>query len=213
MTVYARSDVAAVSISSDHGGCGESHSRPAPGGNPVRLWALTCHGGCEDFLRSDPLWSSTPEAVPETPDEVAIRSDVERRGAVEQQLNTAKALNDLAKLGDLPSAIAQLAQIMAGQAPAQITQQVIQLCRSGHRNPEGTKFCGECGASMDDAVNKQPVAALSGGESPEEAVQGKDIPDLTSMTAQQLREYAQRIGADIGRNKTEQITLIQSKLG
>lgn len=160
MTVYARSDVSAVTISRDHGGCGEVHSRPVVAGAPARMWALTCHAGCENHLRSDPLWASTPETIPETPDETAIRTDAERRGQVEQQASTVKALNDLAKLGDLPNAIARLAEFMAGNAPQALTQQVLQLCRSGHQNPQGTKFCGECGADMNAAVNTPPAAPL-----------------------------------------------------
>ena len=215
MTVYARSDVAAVSISRDHGGCGESHSRPVVAGAPAKLWALTCPGGCENYLRSDPLWSGTPHTVPETPDEIAIRTDVEKKNQLELQIGNAHALAELAKLGELPTAMAQALAVAFGPilnaAPAQ--QAIAHLCRNGHSNSSTTKFCGECGASMDDAVNKQPVAALSGGESSEETTRGADTPDLSSMTAQQLREYAQQIGAELGRNKTEQIALIQTKLG
>ena len=222
MTVWARNDVCAVSISPDHGGCGESHTRPVVKGAPVKIWALTCHGGCEDHLRESSLWSGTPESVPETPDETNIRLDVERRGQLEHQSTMASALNDLAKLGDLPGAIAHLAQIMAGNAPQQLASQPVLLCRNGHRNTPGVKFCGECGADLNDAVGKKPVAEVTGGEShgdPETGTQQAETasepridlasldPETTSLAT--LKEIANQVGAPTARSKAEQISLIQ----
>lgn len=214
MTVYARSDVAAVSISTEHGGCGVSHSRPAPGGVPARVWALTCHGGCEDFLRGDPLWASTPQSVPETPDEVSIRTDAERRGQVEQQTSMTQALNDLAKLGNLPEVLAQLLGNAAqgGKAEAITIEQELRLCRNGHANSRTVKFCGECGADMEDAANKQPVAALSGPESAGSGADDLDLNNLEGMTLKELQAIAQRVGADVVRSKAEQATLIRQKM-
>jgi len=116
MTVYARNDIAAVVISPSAGGCGEVHNRPTPNGAPVKLWALTCTG-CESVLTFDPNWGGQPHQVPETPDETSIREDVEKRGQVEQSASIAQALHDLAKLGDLPAAMAAvMAQFMNGNA-------------------------------------------------------------------------------------------------
>jgi hypothetical protein len=42
-------------------------------GAPVKVWALTCPQ-CEDFLRSDPHWSSTISKIPETYDETIDRT-------------------------------------------------------------------------------------------------------------------------------------------
>lgn len=217
MTVWARNDVCAVSISPEHGGCGESHTRPVVKGAPVKIWALTCHGGCEDHLRGNSLWSGTPEGVPETPDEMNIRLDVERRGQLEQQATMASALNDLAKLGDLPAMIALLAQSMAGNGPQQLTGQTVQLCRNGHRNPEGTKFCGECGADMNDGVGKAPVAEVTttpeaGTEQAESTSEpGIDLTTLDPETARlaDLKKIADQVGAPTARSKAEQISLIQ----
>lgn len=105
MTVYARNDISSVAISASAGGCGDVHSRPTPNGAPVKLWALTCVG-CENVLRLDPNWGGQPHQVPESPDEKEIREDVEKRGQVEQAASVAQALKDLAKLGDLPAALA-----------------------------------------------------------------------------------------------------------
>lgn len=214
MSVWARSDVGAVSISRDHGGCGVTHSRPVVKGAPVRVWSLTCHDGCEDVLRSDPLWSGTPQGVPETPDEVAIREDVERRGQLEQQRTTAEALHDLAKLGDLPSAIAQLAQIMAGQQSQQLVSGMDVMCRSGHRNRPGAKFCSACGASMGEpvAADRGPAllpAEVDAVESAEE-VSPVELPaDLEALSLPELREVAARLGVKAARSKTDQIAAIR----
>lgn len=217
MTVWARNDVCAVSISPEHGGCGETHTRPVIKGAPVKVWALTCHGGCEDHLRGDPLWAGAPHTVPETPDETIARLDVERRGQIEQQTTMANALNDLAKLGDLPAMIALLAQSMAGNAPQQLTTQTLLLCRNGHRNTATVKFCGECGADLNDAVNKAPVAEVTGtlGEGTQQAETASkpeiDLaaldPETTSLAT--LKEIASQVGAPTARSKAEQISLIQ----
>lgn len=214
MTVYARSDVAAVTISSDHGGCGTVHSRPVVEGAPVKIWALTCHDGCEDYLRNDSLWSGTAHTIPETPDEIAIRADVEKRGQAEQQTSIMDALNKLSALGALPTV---LAQILSGHTAAVAAgTPITRLCRNGHPNGENGKFCGECGANMMDAVNKQPVAALS---VPETIVLGEDGVIITPTESQaetvtealegkslaELREIAREVGAEIARSKAEQI--------
>jgi hypothetical protein len=221
MTVYARSDIAAVNISTTHGGCGVTHSRPAPGGIPDKLWALTCHDGCEDVLRGDAHWAGTPHTIPETPDEIAIRQDVEKRGQVEQQTSMASALNDLAKLGALPSVLAQLMSHL-GQ-PAPVESGVNLMCRNGHINQASAKFCGECGANVNDAVNKQPVAALSGPESgpvtPDEVpvtqtgasaepVTSVTEADLEGKSLAELRAIAREAGAEIANSKREQMANI-----
>ena len=80
MTLYSRSDLSATTVSIAHGGCGSSHHRPAPDGNPAKIWALTCVQ-CENYLRADPLWSTTVAEIPETHDEQSEREDYEKRGA------------------------------------------------------------------------------------------------------------------------------------
>lgn len=206
ITVWARSDVAAVAISADHGGCGTVHSRPSPGGVPVKIWALTCEGGCEDFLRSDALWSGTSHGVPETPDETTIRLDVEKRGQIEQQATMAQALHDLAKLGDLPGAIAQLARIMGGERH-QLEEAPVQLCRNGHPNTATAHFCIDCGANMQDAANRKDAAgALAAGPSI------NDLPkavDLETLNMNELKEIATSLGVPTTRSKAEQIALIK----
>ena len=80
MTVYARNDLASTTISEAHGGCGNVHTRPAPGGNPVAVWSLTC-AQCEDHLRhSADQWSTTAAEIPETHDETKGRENFRGSG-------------------------------------------------------------------------------------------------------------------------------------
>ncbi len=149
MTVYARSDVMGVSISAEHGGCGQSHSRPVRDGAPDKVWALTCNDGCEDVLRNDPHWAGHPDDVPETPDEKMRRESATAAGRIDQQNATANALQELAKLGDLPKALQQLTAVMTGGKLADGTEgSTTQECPNGHTVPLGPKFCPECGSSM-----------------------------------------------------------------
>lgn len=214
MPVYARSDIAAVSISPNHGGCGATHSRPVVGGAPARIWALTCHEGCEDVLRSDTLWSSTPATIPETPDEVAIREDAEKRGTVEQAQSTAAALQNLAKLGDLPQVISQFMAFAAGQGNAlPQTQPSLLLCKNGHQNNADAAFCSGCGTPLTDPVPTDRGKALEASEPPATA-EGliafhNDSVDLESMSISELRELAKSIGAKTARSKEDQIAAIR----
>jgi len=217
MTVYARSDIAAVSISPAHGGCGQSHSRPAPGGDPVPIWGLTCHGGCEDVLRADSMWSSTHTTIPETPDEVLHREDMERRGALEQQESTAKALMELAKLGTLPEVLAtMLKHTMTGgqleRAP------IVQLCMNGHQNQEDARFCYQCGANMSEGVKTDRGKALTPAESPVDVIKGVPTPEdesvpednLESLPIGTLRAMVKERGHSTAGTKNTLIALLRS---
>lgn len=222
MTVYARSDVAAVNISANHGGCGETHSRPVVAGAPARLWALECSGGCEDVLRGDAHWAGTPHTVPETPDEVAIRTDVEKKNQIELQVGNAHALAELAKLGELPTAMAQALAAAFGPILGTATAQpaIAHLCRNGHSNSATTKFCGECGADMQDAANKQPVAALTAPESTSPAESGDTVTpaeaqpqtvteDLDELSYTQLKEIAKKLNLEIAPSKAKQLEIVK----
>lgn len=218
MPVYARSDIAAVSISPNHGGCGETHSRPVVGGAPARIWALTCHNGCEDILRSDALWSSTPSTIPETPDEVAIREDAEKRGTVEQAQSTAAALQNLAKLGDLPQVISQFMAYASGQGNAlPQTQPSLLLCKNGHQNNADAAFCSGCGTPMVEPVPtdrgkalEAPVTASEDVTEPEGDNPSTTAPvDLEAMSINDLRDLAKSIGAKTARSKEDQIAAIR----
>lgn len=97
MTLYARSDVASVSVPTASGGCGKTHTRPVREGAPVRQWPLDCVP-CEAFLRDDMvrdlnkdlpksqgkhvvgMWADSPLKIPQTPDEAMVSEDFNDRG-------------------------------------------------------------------------------------------------------------------------------------
>lgn len=196
MTIYARSDLAAVAVSADHGGCGDVHTRPVVGGAPAKIWALDCHP-CEDFLRSDSLWSPQATTIPETMDEENTRKDVEKRGAVEQAQGVADALGQLAKLGDLPAILGQFMQYMTtgNIAPAA---------------PIGAPIKADIVATPENSRAPQITAAV---DSTTVGHTAPETPDLENMTINELREMAKQVGAPITRSREDQITAIKSAIG
>lgn len=177
MTVHARSDVSAVTISPESGGCGQVHGRPVHQGAPVKLWSLTCPM-CETHLINDPHWSRTITGIPETPDEKAYREDQETKGKLDQQNQTAEALSKLGALGDLPAAIAQLATMFSN--PDHNRRQDGHTCdRCNSGLVMGSKFCGECGAQVNqDTVDVEEPAPLVGSHIDVEALNHQQLKDL-----------------------------------
>ena len=188
MTLYARSDLCYVAVSRDHGGCGESHGRPIVAGAPAKVWALNCHP-CEDFLRSDKLWSTQITTIPETLDEENARKDVEKRGAVEQAQSVADALGQLSKLGDLPAVLGQFMQYLTTGALAPAA-------------PIGAA------PQADIVATPEPARVPELPPTPEtpEAVE----PDMDLMTLNELRALAKEVGAPITRSREDQIAAIKS---
>lgn len=187
MTVYARNDVCAVVISKTHGGCGEAHSRPVVEGAPAKQWALTCHLGCEDFLRHDPLWSATPQNVPETPDEVDTRLDVEKRGKLAQERQMA---DSLAALAGLPAALNGL----SGGSQAQTLQNLAGL------SPEVLRALAN---EAEKRLAPEPV------ETPVEDA----VPDVEKLSLPELRKLAQELDVPTVRSRAEQLRIVKAALG
>lgn len=179
MTVYARNDIAAVTISPSAGGCGEIHGRPTPNGAPVRLWALTCVS-CEDVLRVDPNWGGQPHQVPETPDEVEIREDLEQRGQVEQAASVAQALKDLAKLGDLPAALAAAMSQFVTSGPTKSSAPAIESLVVEQTTPEPE--------DEDSLPSENDVAHMSMAQLKNLAVK-LNVPTVRSRIEQQKLIY------------------------
>jgi hypothetical protein len=199
MTLYARSDLAAVAVSRDHKGCGEVHRRPVVAGAPAKVWALNCHP-CEDFLRSDSLWTTQITTIPETIDETSAREDIEKRGSIEQAQSTADALGQLAKLGDLPAILGQFMQFMTTgnigpAAPVGAPQADIVATPEVSRAPQ-----------LPPVV--QPVEKAAPVEPVELAK-----PDLDTLTINELREIAKQNGVPITRSRDDQIAALKAALG
>jgi hypothetical protein len=226
MPLWARSDLASVSVSPAHGGCGVTHTRPAPGGKPEQLWELDCHP-CTDHLRHDPHWSTTLSEIPETPDEVKSREDFDRRGARDKDQVLALALAKLAGVelpesllrpitGNMPKAIA-LMECPAGhpgkpgakfcatcgeamQQPVNALTAAPALCPEGHENPASAKFCATCGSAMagDAPADREP--ANGNGRKPR----------LRDMRQADLAQIARERGLDDTGTRTELLDRIKS---
>jgi hypothetical protein len=117
MTVYARSDVMSVALSKHHGGCGAVHARPVTHGAPATVWALDCRA-CEDHLRGDPRWAASPAEVPETPDEIRIREEREKKGELDRSANLETAVQSLAASQDGMQRLLTIMATMLANNPA-----------------------------------------------------------------------------------------------
>jgi hypothetical protein len=155
--IYARNDIATVSIGPAHGGCGQVHERPRDAaGEPVQTWGLSCAGGCEEYLRSDPLWAAMLLEVPETPDEQKNREGIERHGRQSQDSIVARALARLAGF-DMATLPASMTRGAIGAAPF---AGLVACPGCSAAQGSGANFCGMCGSPMRSAV---PAAAVTSG--------------------------------------------------
>ena len=159
-------------------GCGAAHSRPVTHGAPAKTWKLDCQP-CEAYLRgdrkpkilkhkikdgrivsqervadADPMWSSTPDTVPLTPDEE--RTDATRRERGKMQIEMLQALAAVRGTGiDLPP---EALYLLENELPPGVLHGSI-VCVNQHDVPAGSKFCQECGASMAARAAVGPPAA------------------------------------------------------
>lgn len=212
MSVFARSDVASVALSASHGGCGQVHTRPAPGGIPTQVWELECRM-CEEHLRHDSLWAPTALSIPETPDEAINRASNEKRTAVEQAAQNVAAME---KLGDMPEALAAaLVKLLRPDAPGYTA-----YCPAGHSAPASATFCGECGARMPKAFLETPPAALEALPEPEPTEEPRGFlkaaekapTDLEAMSFGELKKLATSYGLPVRRSKEDMITAMRDYL-
>ena len=167
MTLYSRSDQTCVALSAESGGCGEPHSRPVTRGAPVKLWALDCPA-CESVLRGDrkpkilkhkieggrvvgqeripdasPMWGTTPDTVPLTPDEERTNTVRSERGRM--QIEMLQALAALRSTGiEVPP---EALWLLERELPAGVLQGTV-VCANAHDVPAGSAFCPQCGVTM-----------------------------------------------------------------
>jgi hypothetical protein len=167
VTLYARSDVMHLSLGGH--GCGASHSREVTRGVPAKVFQLDCPA-CESHLKGDrkpqklvyetdrktgqvirqvrvadgdPLWSSTPDTIPLTPDEERTNQTRQERGA--QQIQMIQALAALRATGvEVPP---EALWLLERELPAGILKGTM-VCADGHDVPAGSAFCPQCGVSM-----------------------------------------------------------------
>lgn len=115
MSIYGRSDMMAVAVPVQQGGCGETHTRPVKDGAPEKVWKLSCPK-CEVFLRkvNDPAWSALENKITETPDEIAQREEREKRTQVELEAQNADAFHRLSDaVAGNSEAMNKLVELMA----------------------------------------------------------------------------------------------------
>lgn len=160
MALFARSDLAYLNVPAEIGGCGLPHSRPVEQGAPAKVWDLGCPP-CEDVKRrqNDPHWSATPEDVPLTFDQERAREKAEKSGKLDRENQLAAAIIELGKLGSLPEALGRILApaLGAAQVPSTLAGQMV--CPSGHGNPPGQKFCGDCGQPMSQPAARAAITA------------------------------------------------------
>lgn len=207
MTVYARNDLASVTISEAHGGCGRAHTRPAPGGIPAAVWKFSECPQCEDFLRHDPSWSVTAAEIPETYDETKQREDFDKRGAKDKDAILTLALARLAGIGtaELPESLTR----MISGTPAHIPGQM--ECPKGHAQPAGQPFCGQCGSPMSSSVSAGAISAPQ--TAPEPPAVDVDMPSsgrLKDANKKSLQALCRVHGLDESGTNGELVTRISN---
>jgi len=189
-------------------------------GAPVKVWELTCEP-CEAYLSgarkpkvlrydidpktrtvtgqsrvadSDPMWSSTADTVPLTPDEQKTHHLKIERG--EQQLRALESVATLIKAGidfrDRPDILFFLRQ---HQLPEDIIQGTV-VCLNGHDCVAGTKFCPECGVAM-AARGALPPAGDGAGDA--------DLIDLEMLHPQSLKKLLRQRGLSDRGSKDQMI--------
>ncbi len=190
MTVYARADLACKIIPVEgFGGCGLPHSRPVVIGAPAKIWALDCPP-CEENLRHDPQWSTTPAEIPETYDEQKTREDFDKRGARDKDAVLAMALAKIAGV-ELPESMLRMISGVPAHVPAELE------CPQGHGQPAGRKFCAECGSPMHGTAAAAAISApQKAAQPPAAAGQPKRPPRLRDQPKSVLQALARQRGLD-----------------
>ena len=200
MSLWPRSDVMCVVVPVESGGCGTpgGHSRPVIKGAPVKVWKLDCPDHCEPYLRgdrkprvlkyhidpatkqairqervadSDPMYGTTPDSIPLTPDEERTNATRQDRGKLQIEMIQALAAMRATGIQVPPEAM----WLLEREIPEGVLKGTV-VCANGHDNPAGAKFCMECRVSM----------ATRGAIAPPE-----DEPaavDLTRLHPQTLRK-------------------------
>ena len=139
----------------------------------------------ERVTDSDPMWSSTPETVPLTPDQELTHHVRIERG--EQQLRALESIATLAKAGiDFRTRPDVLFFLRENQLPEDVLQGTV-LCADNHPNLPGTKFCSECGMSM------AAKGALGGPDDPGPIEVGP-VVDLSLLHVATLRKRCRDAG-------------------
>jgi hypothetical protein len=155
--------------------------------------------------------------IPETPDEVRIREDEEKRGQRETAAATSHALVQIA---DLPTGMATafasaFASALKGMNGVPEIAEADKRCPNDHPVPRNAKFCPECGARSWKAPTKVVESQVVKPEDPRDTIpvhNGRqwDLVELENKSMPQLREIAHEVGAKIRRSRDEQVAEIRA---
>ena len=190
-----------MALSLGEHGCGATHTRPVTHGASAKVFQLDCPP-CEQHLRgdrrpkklvyetdkktgrvlnqarvadSDPMWSSTPDSVPLTPDETKTNEIRSERGRM--QIEMLQALAALRATGvEVPP---EAMWLLERELPAGVLKGTV-VCINGHDSPAGGAFCPQCGVSM------SARAAISSSDENEAAEPAVDLALLHPQTLKKL---------------------------
>jgi hypothetical protein len=184
--MYARSDVCSTAIPVSSGGCGAQHVRKVTRGVPDKVFSIDCPP-CESYLKgdrkakilkyqtdpktgqvvrqeriadADPMWSSTPDTVPLTPDEERTNAVRSERGRM--QIEMLQALAALRSTGiEVPP---EALWLLERELPSGVLKGTV-VCANGHDAPAGSKFCPECSVSL---ATRGALGSAAGQDEPGE---------------------------------------------
>jgi hypothetical protein len=128
----------------------------------------------ERVADADPMFSSSPDSIPLTPDEERTNSTRQERGRM--QIEMIQALAAMRSTGiQVP---AEAMWLLEREIPEGVLRGTI-VCANGHDNAAGAKFCSECAVSM---ATRGAIAAPP--DEPEEPA----AVDLGRLHVQSLRK-------------------------
>jgi hypothetical protein len=137
MTVWARNDIRSVNVPAEgFGGCGKPHIR-AEG---ETSFAVTCEP-CEQHLRTDQNWSSRPEDVPLSHDQVAAQEAAEKNLG-RRQLATQDAVAGMLAMAFAPR------DLLAGATQAALPAAGPPCHRCQASVLPNARYCGSCGSPI-----------------------------------------------------------------
>jgi hypothetical protein len=129
----------------------------------------------ERVADADPMWSSSPDAVPLTPDETKTNEVRSERGRM--QIEMLQALAALRSTGvEVPP---EAMWLLERELPAGVLKGTV-VCANGHDNPAGGAFCPQCGVSM------AARAAIGSGEDDEPSEPALDLRKLHPQTLKKM---------------------------
>jgi hypothetical protein len=142
----------------------------------------------ERVADADPMFSSTPDTVPLTPDEERTNATRTERGRMQIEMIQALAAIRATGLQVPPEAMFLLER----EIPEGVLKGTI-LCANSHDNVAGVKFCSECGIGMNVKAaigpagdEGEPVAVDLGLLHPQtlrKMCRERDLPDKGSKDA------------------------------